>query len=167
MAQSTGDYFGECIKWYKPFWKMGISTDVISMDDDFSKYDVVIAPFLYMLKDDTESKIERYVKNGGRFVTTYLSAVVDKDDLCYLGGLPANSLKEVFGIWCEETDSLTDGMNGIATFNNKSYEVNHICDIIYSNGATILGEYKSDFLCRIAFGNRKHLRQGQGILCCI
>lgn len=139
------DYYSECIKWYRPFWEKGISTDVISMDDDFTKYDLIIAPFLYMLKDDTESKIEQYVRNGGNFVMTYLSAVVDKDDLCYLGGLPANGLKNVFGIWCEETDSLPHNMTGKATFNGKEYEVNHICDIIHSKGAKILGEYKSDF----------------------
>ena len=139
------DYYSECIKWYKPFWEMGISTDVISMDDDFSKYDLVIAPFLYMLQDDTESKIEQYVRNGGNFVMTYLSAVVDKNDLCYLGGLPANNLKNVFGVWAEETDSLPDNMKGKATFNGKEYEINHICDIIHSKGAKILGEYKSDF----------------------
>lgn len=139
------DYFAECIKWYRPFWEMGISVDVIAMDDDFSKYDLIIAPFLYMLKDATESKIEQYVRNGGNFVMTYLSAVVDKDDLCYLGGFPANGLKEVFGIWSEETDSLPEGMTGKATFNSKEYAVNHVCDIIHSNGAKILGEYKSDF----------------------
>lgn len=139
------DYYDECIKWYRPFWEIGVSTDVISMDDDFSKYDLIIAPFLYMLKDNTDSKIEQYVKNGGKIVMTYLSAVVDKDDLCYLGGLPANNLKNVFGIWCEETDSLPHDMTGRATFNGKEYEVNHICDIIHSRGARILGEYKTDF----------------------
>lgn len=139
------DYYAECIKWYRPFWEMGVSADVISMDDDFSKYGLVIAPFLYMLKDNTESKIEEYVRNGGNFVMTYLSAVVDKDDLCYLGGLPANGLKKVFGIWCEETDSLPENMKGKATFNGKEYDVNHVCDIIHSKGAKILGEYRSDF----------------------
>ena len=98
-----------------------------------------------MLKDGTENKIEQYVKNGGNFVMTYLSAVVDKDDLCFLGGLPANKLKDVFGIWCEETDSLPDDLKGKASFNGSEYDVEHICDIIHSNGAKVLGEYKSDF----------------------
>ena len=139
------DYYEECMKWYRPFWKMGISCDVISMDEDFEKYDLVLAPFLYMLKDGVESRIEEYVKNGGSFVLTYLSAVVDKDDLCFLGGLPAGKLKEVFGIWCEETDSLPDGENGKASFNSKEYEVEYVCDIIHSKGADILGTYESDF----------------------
>ena len=139
------DYVKECIKWYAPFYKRGISVDVISMQDDYSKYDIVIAPFLYMLKDGTEKRIEEYVKNGGCFVATYLTGIVDSDDLCHLGGFPAANLKEVFGIWCEETDSLPEDMPGKAEFNGKTYEVNHICDIIHANGSMILGRYKSNF----------------------
>lgn len=139
------DYFEECIKWYKPFRDKGISVDVIAMDDDFSKYKLVIAPFLYMLKDGTIERIESYVKNGGNFVTTYLSCLVDKDDLCYLGGFPANQLKDVFGVWCEETDALPEGMKNSVAYNGKSYDVVKVCDLLHSKGAEILGEYETDF----------------------
>ena len=139
------DYFEECIKWYKPFRDKGISVDVIAMDDDFSKYKLVIAPFLYMLKDGTIERIESYVKNGGNFVTTYLSCLVDKDDLCYLGGFPANQLKDVFGVWCEETDALPEGMKNSVAYNGKSYGVVKVCDLLHSKGAEILGEYEKDF----------------------
>ncbi len=139
------DYVKECIKWYAPFYKRGISVDIISMQDDYSKYNTVIAPFLYMLKDGTEEKIEEYIRNGGHFVATYLTGIVDSDDLCKLGGFPAGKLKEVFGIWCEETDSLPEDMPGKAEFNGKTYDVNHVCDIIHANTAKILGKYKSDF----------------------
>ncbi|MBQ8782208.1 MAG: beta-galactosidase [Clostridia bacterium] len=139
------DYFDECIKWYKAFWKKGVSVDVISMEDDFSEYKLVVAPFLYMLKDGTKERIESYVKNGGNFVTTYLSCLVDKDDLCYLGGFPADNLKDIFGIWCEETDSLPDTMKNSVSYSGKSYDVVKVCDLIHSNGATVLGEYEEDF----------------------
>lgn len=139
------NYVAECVKWYAPFREKGVSCDVISMEDDFSKYDLVIAPFLYMLKDGTEKKIEEYVANGGNFVATYLFGLVDKNDMCFLGGFPCGNLKEVFGIWNEETDSLPEGMKNGATYNGKTYDVVHICDLIHSNGAKILGEYQSDF----------------------
>ncbi len=139
------DYIKECEKWYAPFCKRGIATDVIAMDADFSKYDLVIAPFLYMLKDGTAERIEEYVKNGGTFLMTYLSALVDTDDRCYLGGFPAGNLKNVFGIVCEETDSLPENMTGKASFNGKMYDVNHVCDILHADTAAVLGTYESDF----------------------
>lgn len=139
------DYYHECTKWYAPFWKKGISVDIISMEEDFTKYDIVIAPFLYMLKDGTLERIESYVKKGGNFVATYLSGIVDKDDLCYLGGFPGDKLKDVFGIWVEETDSLPEGMKNTVSFNGKEYDAINFCDILHANSAKILGEYKDDF----------------------
>ncbi len=139
------DYFKECIKWYAPFYKKGISVDVISMEDDYSKYDIVIAPFLYMLKDGTIDRIESYVKNGGNFVTTYLFGFVDKDDFCYLGGFPGGKLKDVFGVWCEETDSLPEGMKNSVAYNGKEYDVVKICDLIHAKGAEVYGTYQKDF----------------------
>ena len=139
------NYAAECIKWYEPFYKKGISVDVIPMDADFSKYDLVIAPFLYMLKDGTIDRIEGYVKNGGNFVGTYLTGMVDEDDMCYLGGFPAGKLKDVFGVWQEETDSLPEGIRNSVSYNGKEYTVEHICDIIHAQGAEALGEYGKDF----------------------
>ncbi len=139
------DYFAECLKWYKPFWKKGVSVDIVSMDDDFEPYDLIIAPFLYMLKEGTEEKIGRYVKNGGHFVGTYLTGMVDSDDLCYLGGFPAGSLKEVFGVWHEETDALPETLDSKATFLGREYKIDYVCDIIHANGASVLGEYRDDF----------------------
>lgn len=139
------DYFDECVKWYTPFHKRGIAVDIISMDSDYSSYDLVIAPFLYMLKDGTIDRIESYVKNGGTFVSTYLTGIVDKDDLCYLGGFPADKLKDVFGLWCEETDSLPEGMHTVVSYNGKEYKAINICDILHANTAQTLGKYESDF----------------------
>jgi beta-galactosidase len=115
------------------------------MDVDDSKYDLVIAPFLYMLKDGTIDGIEEYVKNGGNFVTTYLSGVVDTNDMCYLGGFPAGKLKDVFGIWAEETDSLPEGMKNSVSYKGKNYDVVHVCDLVHAQGAEALATYEQDF----------------------
>ena len=155
------DYALECMKWYEPFMNKGVSVDVISMDKDFSKYDLVIAPFLYMLKDGTIEKIEEYVRNGGNFVTTYLSGVVDTNDMCYLGGFPAGKLKDVFGIWAEETDALPEGMKNSVIYKDKQYDVVHVCDLIHAQGAETLATYEMDFykgmasLTENTYGNGK------------
>ena len=139
------DYIGECIRWYAPFHKRGYNVDVIAMDADYAKYDLIAAPFLYMLKNGTEQRITDFVRNGGTFVATCLTGITDSDDRCFLGGFPANGLKDVFGIWNEETDSLPEGKNGKATFNGSVYDVEQMCDILHSRGAEVLGTYTSDF----------------------
>ena len=139
------NYDGECIKWYAPFLRRGISVDIISETDDYAPYELVIAPYLYLLKDGVAERIADYVRNGGRFVTTYLCGAVDPHDLCYLGGLPAGDLKQVFGVWAEETDALPDDVPGKAAYNGKTYSVDHVCDVIHARGAEVLGTYQSDF----------------------
>ena len=79
-----------------------IAVDVINSHGNFEEYDLVIAPMLYMTDSDTIQRITRYVNGGGTFYATYMLGMVDGTDLCYLGGFPAENLKEVFGIWNEE-----------------------------------------------------------------
>lgn len=139
------DYNEECIKWYAPFYKRGIICDVISQEDDFSGYDIVIAPYLYMLKDGTADRIAEYTANGGVFVGTYLTGVADRHDRIFYGGLPGGLLRDVFGVWAEETDSIPEYMDRSASFNGKDYRIDHICDIIHAEKADVLGVYNDDF----------------------
>ena len=60
------------------------------MDADFSKYKLVIAPMLYMVKPGVAERINDFVRNGGNFVTTYFSGIVNENDLCFLGGFPGH-----------------------------------------------------------------------------
>ena len=98
-----------------------------------------------MLKDGVKEKIEEYVNGGGSFVATYLFAVADTDDMVYYGGLPAENLKRVFGIWAEESTGLPESCEGTAEYNGKAYKTQHILDVIHARGAEILGTYTSEF----------------------
>ena len=86
--QNGRDYFGKCESWYRALWEKGVPADVVPMDADLSGYALVLAPYLYMLKDGAAERLAEYVKNGGILVTTPLFANADRDDLCFLGGFP-------------------------------------------------------------------------------
>ncbi len=47
---------------------MGVPVDFIDMDQDFSKYKLLIASMLYMVRPGVGERIERFVQNGGTFV---------------------------------------------------------------------------------------------------
>jgi beta-galactosidase len=142
-------YEETCKKHYQAFWEQGVPVDVIDMTCDFSKYKILAAPMLYMLRPGVSEKIEQFVKDGGTFVTTYFSGLVDENDLCFLNGFPG-PLRKVMGIWVEETDGLYEqDENRIKikndTFSSKTYIVKEMCDIIHSEGAEILATYQNDF----------------------
>ncbi len=137
------DYDRVCELWYRAFQRRGVPVDVIPEDRDFSKYDLIVSPFLYMLKDGVADRIGQYVKNGGRWIGTYLTGIVDRDDLCYLGGVPGDGLREVFGVWAEETDSLGEDEYNSVCFGGKTYRAEYTCDVIHTEGAQTLGAYET------------------------
>ncbi|MCZ8521000.1 MULTISPECIES: beta-galactosidase [Paenibacillus] len=136
---------------YKPFWSRGIPVDILSMDCDFSKYKVVVAPMLYMVRQGVGERLEKFVENGGTLVTTYWSGIVNESDLCFLGGFPG-PLRRTLGIWSEEIDGLHDGQtNTVLAGQNgplalqASYEAYELCDLVHLEGAEALASYGSDF----------------------
>lgn len=136
-------YKDTCIKHYKALRGFGMNVDVISPDADFSQYKLISAPMLYMLPDKIAEKIREYISNGGIFIATYLTSYVNENDLCHLGGFPGG-LKDVFGIWNEEIDSIYDE-NAIIS-NGKEYTVTDFCERIHPDKHTeVLGTYKYDF----------------------
>lgn len=149
LKLSRKSYTETCIRHYFPFWKEGINVDVLEMTQDFSGYKLVIAPMLYLLKPGVAEKIRDYVANGGTFVATYITGEVNENDLCYLGGFPAGDLKEVFGLWAEEIDSLYDSERRHVEVTLKgcsaSYEAVDYCEIIHETTASVLGRYSDDF----------------------
>ena len=135
---------------YEALMRQGINIDVISQDKSFDGYKLIVAPYLYMLKPGTAEKLTRFVENGGNLVLTYMSGLVNENDLCYLGGFPG-PLKELCGLTVEETDGLYPGdensisVNGGEAGIGGSYKCGFICDIVHTTTAKTVGTYGSDF----------------------
>lgn len=138
------DYVESILDYYKQFYKRNIPTDIISVDDDFSQYDLVVAPVLYMIKSGLAEKIDQYVKRGGNFVASYLSGIVNENDSVYLGEYPG-PLKDVLGIWVEESDAVIPGQKITVSLDSNNYQANLICDLLHLEGAHALGNYNSEF----------------------
>lgn len=133
-------------KFYAPIFKRGINSDIIGEYDDFSKYKLLIAPMRYMVSGQLGKKLEEYVANGGTLLCTYMTAMVNETDLCYLNGFPGAGLKELFGIWNEEIDTLYPSESNKVRMSDGSV-VNAVdyCELLHARGAEVLGWYDSDF----------------------
>jgi beta-galactosidase len=144
-------YLDDCKAHYRPFWDRGIPVDVIDMEQDLSRYKLVVAPMLYMLRPGVAERIEAFVRAGGTLVTTYWSGIVDENDLCFLGGFPG-PLRQVIGIWAEEIDALYPGdRNGVLPVPDNAlgldgeYAARELCELIHAESAEVLAEYAADF----------------------
>lgn len=113
------DYFREALEWYVALLDLGFRVDVIPSHAALSDYKMVIGPILYLVDTHLEEKIHDYVHQGGHFITTYFSGIVDRDDRVKLGGYPG-AFRDLLGICVEEwaplhaqeTVSLDDGTLG-------------------------------------------------------
>jgi beta-galactosidase len=161
-------YLKEMYKYYEALYGMNIQTDMIGVDTDLSQYDVVIAPLLYMIKPGYAHKVERYVEQGGTFLTTFFSGIVNENDIVTLGGYPGE-LRSILGIWAEEIDALMPDqtnqimMNGqLGSLNvNGEYTCELLCDLIHTEGAEVVATYGSDFYKGMPVVTRNRFGQGQ------
>ena len=132
--------------YYSPLWKRGINTDIIGENDSFDRYKLIIAPMCYSVSEDLGKKLKSFVKNGGTLLFTYISAMVNENDLCYVGGFPGAGLKEVFGIWNEETDTLyPEDVNTVRLTDGTEYKAVDYCELVHTEGAEVLATYTEDF----------------------
>ena len=137
-------YMDELANYYTALCDNNISVDIISAQDPLDDYKVVIAPVMYMTKPGADEKIRKFVSEGGTFVTTFLSGLVDEHDLVITGGYPGK-LRDILGIWVEETDALPSYMKNSFSWNEKSYDCGLICDIMHMENAQALASYDKDF----------------------
>ena len=138
-------YVDQIHRYYKYFYDKNIAVDMIPFDGDFSKYKVIAAPVLYMVKDGMKEALEAFVKNGGVLVTTYMSGIVGESDNVYLGGYPG-PLKDMAGIWAEEIDALAPEQSNEVVFADGSRNTcSIVCDIMHPETAEVIASYGKDF----------------------
>ncbi|HLU10916.1 MAG TPA: beta-galactosidase [Oceanobacillus sp.] len=131
---------------YLAFYRRNIPVDVVFPDSDFSKYEILVAPMLYMVKSGVAEKVEEFVSKGGSFVTTFLTGLVDETDLAFENGYPG-PLSRVLGIWVEEIDALYEGQTNTIVMRDGSgtYTCSRLADLLHTETAETLAIYGSDF----------------------
>lgn len=145
------DYYPTCLRHYRELWRRGISADVIDQECDLSRYRLIVAPMLYLLRSGAAERITSFVRQGGVLVTGYWTGIVNETDLCFLSGFPG-PLRECLGIWAEEIDALYDWQyntviprpgNGLGL--TRRYRAVELCDLIHAESAEVLAVYGRDF----------------------
>ena len=138
-------YVDQIHHYYKFFYDNNIGVNMIPVDADFSKYKIVVAPVLYMVKEGMKEALTKFVENGGILITTFMSGLVDQSDNVHLGGYPG-PLRELAGVWVEEIDALAPEQTNTITFTDGTrMTCNLLCDLMHLEGAQLLASYDENF----------------------
>ncbi len=143
-------YLNQIRQFYNPLFDMNIPVDIVPVDADLASYKIVIAPLLYMIKPGMKEKLEDFVHQGGTFVTSFFSGIVDENDGVFLEGYPG-PLQNLLGLYVEEFDPLEPHMNNKIRMSrvlgemNGEYSCNLWCDLLHPTTAEILAKFVNDY----------------------
>lgn len=146
---------------YEALLRNYVSVDVIDSRADFAGYDLIAAPVLYMVREETVDKIRKFVEEGGAFVTTFYSGLVNENDLAYECWAPYK-LNDVFGIRVEETDALCEGEYNELIYKDQVFKASYACDLIHADTAEVMAEFQKDFYQGMPALTRSRFGAGAG-----
>ena len=103
--QNQLDYLAVVQRWYRALHRRHVQVDIVAPERVTEGYDLVIAPLLYLLRDEGAAALTAFVEGGGHLVTGPFSDVVDEIDRFRLGGFQTQ-LGDVLGVHVEDFGAL-------------------------------------------------------------
>jgi beta-galactosidase len=139
------DYLTEVNRYYAELYRRHIPVDMVRKTADLSGYAAVLAPCLYMVDEATAANLRSYVRGGGRLLATTMSSITNEDDVCHLGGAPS-PLRDIFGVWAEETDAVAPDVSVPLEFAgagaDRAASGSILCDVLQVDSDTrVLATY--------------------------
>jgi beta-galactosidase len=106
------DYLAEVREWYGALHGRNVQVDIVPPERiDRERYDLVVAPFLYLLRDEGAARLNAFVEAGGVLLAGPFSDVVDADDRFRTGGF-LTQLGPVLGVGLDDFGALAEHPGG-------------------------------------------------------
>lgn len=150
---------------YRPLVEQNLAVDFVFEDSDLSRYKILFAPALYLMKPGLAEKLESFTADGGILVVTYFSGIVDEYDRILLGGYPA-SLRRLLGMTVEEWAVPPEGRENLVLFPAESgfaasYQSSFWAEVVHCDGAEMVGHFSSDYFAGNAAVTRNAFARGE------
>jgi beta-galactosidase len=132
------DYTGHLYQYFKGLRNHQVMVDVIGPEDDFSHYKLLILPNMIMGHETMKSKLEEYVKKGGRIVMDYRAGVKNLENKVNAIALPG-AYRQLLGIKVKGYTLLVpDDYLVIETSHEQQFQVTNWLDFVQLETATDL-----------------------------
>ena len=152
------DYLALTLEWYGALHARGLMVDIVAPERVDDGYDLVVAPFLYLLREEGAASLTRFVEEGGTLLTGPFSDVVDGHDQFRPGGF-LTQLGPVLGVRFEDFGALggaTTGGAGVGAqtgrsrgggesvevrFGDSSFTGRLVAEKVHAEGAEVVASF--------------------------
>ncbi len=152
---------------FRALAKNNIPVDIIYPGGDFSKYKCIIAPALYVLPKKLGDKINAYIKQGGKFLLTSFSGVVDENAKAWDMPVPG-PVRGAFAIRVLDYGKYLPEMGELKFAGSKdkitlpSFKINRwIDEIIPDSGTEIIATYAGKYFHKTPVFTRNKFGKGE------
>jgi beta-galactosidase len=132
------------LAYYQAFWAAGTDIDVLPVTADLTRYDVVVAPLLHMVKGDVAERLTAVAGRGGSVLVSFLSGRVDEDDNAFLADVPG-PLGTLLGLRIDEWDAREADFVNPVRLGELVVPARLVFEIVIPQGAETVGTYQTDF----------------------
>ncbi|WP_342435422.1 beta-galactosidase [Paenibacillus sp. FSL L8-0436] len=153
------NYVAHLHRYYKALFDHNIPVDLISENDDFSKYKVLIFPLLFVTDSELCRRLYEYTEAGGHVLLDMRTAVKDRNNAAIPLTLPGK-YSQLLGLSIYDYDCLRQFGQSVSWLNDEGIsraaqtedgggrseeEAELWCDVITVEGAEVLAVYTRDF----------------------
>jgi beta-galactosidase len=129
--------------YYRALFEPDVPIDIVAPEADLSTYKLVVAPALHLVRPGVAESLYAFVDNGGTFLTTFFSGLVDASTRVLPGGYPA-AFRQLLGLRIEEFDVFGAQVRHIKT-SLRGARCSLWADIIHLEGAEAMATFTEDF----------------------
>ena len=106
-------YINHLMTYYRSLINLNVPVDFIPEETDFSRYKLLIAPMLFLMKPGMADKLKAYAENGGTLILTMRSGVKGEHNIALSDGPLPCGLDELCGAWVTEYDCMLAGKGSV------------------------------------------------------
>jgi beta-galactosidase len=131
---------------HRALHRANIAVDVTDSQSDLSRYRLLAAPLLAIVREDLARRLETFVRRGGTLVLTFLAGIRDEHNAVVDARLPG-TLRDLCGMEVEEYDSLPPGATRGLRFLHAGFRAGTgrhracWCEVLHLRGAEPLAVY--------------------------
>ncbi len=124
-AQPTAEglsYDDQIGRSYRAFWRRNVAVDLITEDGSWESYKVLVAPCLFVLREEVSTRLHAWVEAGGTLVLTFRSGVKDAYNRVIDQPLPG-ALRDLAGVHVIDYTALLPAGAGVPCGGPESLEL--------------------------------------------